>query len=343
MQLFSQISRERVYPAIFQVSEHYCGINPLPTVGRGMGIYVFVGFLFVILASVSWSQGVSEPLVPEQTGIEHSIETVRLKWEREGFEAALENGYYGVAANLVSRLLAQENLSDEDRALFLNHQLKIALIRGDMALASEAYGALEKDNLQKDLLLESFYLFFSGNKKGAEQSLAKIERPLVGAEVAAWIHLLEALILSREGATDAANEAFLLAEELAPTAFLRDQFEIVRFREEVAAGEVDVATVSALRETVRSMAGERGGIEAARLLALALNRLGEQEEAIEVLGNQLSLPELREFNLRSEFLILLGMIAGPDSIRGGLALREVISGEGSLQQQSVALTLLFQS
>ena len=54
-------------------------------------------------------------------------------------------------------------------------------------------------------------------------------------------------------------------------------------------------------------------------------RRGPLHQHVDRVDDQLAQPGLREFNLRSEFLLLMGNIAGAKSTRGRLALREIIN------------------
>jgi tetratricopeptide (TPR) repeat protein len=269
-------------------------------------------------------------------------EAIRREWEFKGVEAAIQNGFFGVARTLVDRLLEEEP-EDGKRESLLNDRLHIALVNGDLALAASTQARLEAEGLRVRPLLAAYVAFFSGNESGSRIILESIPIDSLSRASRSWHHLLEALILAREDLTEPANDAFLLAERTAPSALLRDHFEIVRIRERLSGGSISEEEISALRESVRSMRGERGGFEAARLLAVALNRSGDTIGAIEVLNTHLALPGLRELGFRSDFLLLLGMIAGADTTRGQLALRQLISEAEGGETMAVALTLLAQA
>ena len=271
------------------------------------------------------------------------IASLRLRWEMEGIQTAIQDGFIGVAKTLVDRLLEDPPEEEAAHQKLLRYRLQIALIRGDMETASRAMATLRERGSAPDPLNEALYLFFSGDPEAAATRLADLDPTTLPVDRLAWVRFLQALILTRQGATEEANSLFLEAENLAPTDLLQDHFEIIRVREEIAAGNYDEASISALRESVRSMRGERAGFEAARLLALALNRMGDQAGAIEVLNTHLAMPGLREFNLRSDLLLIMGIISGPESPRGRLALRQIMSDQAKANQQSVALTLLAQS
>lgn len=283
--------------------------------------------------------------VPDALPVQEAaaLESIRQQWEWEGVQSALRSGFPGLADALASRMLRQGGWPKNIRAGLLNARLQAALLRGELINARSYAANLAEEALPVDPLLGAFLAYFSGDALSASSLLQEVEATAQVPEERAWAQVLRALLLTQDGATEAANEAFLKAERMAPTASLRDQFEIIRFREDIRRGSSDPASISALRESARFMRGERGGFEAARLLAIALHRSGDSAGAIEVLSEQLTLAGLREFNLRADFLLLLGAVAGPNSARGRLALREVAGGEGTGEQQALALAMLAQN
>jgi cellulose synthase operon protein C len=281
-------------------------------------------------------------LLPDLEERDQMVERIRRDWQLEAIESAIQNGFLSVAAALAERVL-ETTTSGPEQQRILNFRLQVALARGRLETAQAAADALQQAGLEVNPLLEAMLHFFSGRIDAARNLAGQIRPSQLSPADRAWLRLLEALLLARDGSSEAANQAFLRAERLAPNALLRDHFEIIRLREELWTGSVDDRGVSALRESVRSMRGERGGFEAARLLAIALNRRGEQNEAVEILSAHLAMPGLRELGLRPGFLLLAGMISGPGSTRGQLALQQLVAeGEGG-RDLNVAFSLLVQA
>ncbi len=307
---------------------------------------LFIALLFSWISNTGAQVAESESLslIPDVDDNSALVFQQRLRWEMAGIESALGNGFLSVADTLSQKLLELEDLSETARARLLNDRLRVCLLKGDLTEAEIILQQLREESFDPDPLLEAFYLYFSDDRGLLSLKIVQLGYLELNTEQQAWLKLLEALVLNRDEKIDESNEAFRAAEVAAPNDLIRDQFELIRLREDLVNGKVDSVTISALKESVRSMQGERGGFEAARLLAEALNRAGETDQAIEVLNAQLEQPGLREFNLRSEFLLLMGNIAGAESTRGRLALREVIvEGNSSSEHQSLALTLLAQA
>jgi hypothetical protein len=301
------------------------------------------GFMLLAILVQGETEGAPSSLVPETDSAQLMAERLRLKWELEGVESALQSGFLSVADTLSEKALQGEGIPQSTREGLLNKRLQVFLVQGNLDDARSIIDEISSSSGEPDLLLDAFFRFFSGETDALSDRMTAIRSSSLAREELAWFRLLEALIHTRSGAAEKANEAFRLASIEAPSSLLKDQFELIRFREELALGQFDEITISALRESVRSMRGERGGFEAARLLAVALTKAGQSAEAISVLNEHLAMPGLREYNLRSDFLLLIGTIAGPDSPRGRLALQDIISSQEGSDLQSIALTLLAQS
>lgn len=282
-------------------------------------------------------------LLADSLSTEESVAEIRRDWELNGLETAIGSGFLSIAEILAERLL-ETSESEEETGFLLNKQLKIALAMGNLDLAQDSTERLQADDLPASPLYEAMLLFFTADEEAFRLSLEQVDPDSLRPDERAWYLLFQALQLAREGSLEQANQRFLQAERAAPTGLLADHFEIVRLREDLKNGIYDEDTISALRESVRSMKGERGGFEAARLLAVALNRAGQANLAVEVLSDHLALPGIREFGFRSDFLLLLGTIAGADSTRGRIALRQLVS-EASADpgDLAVAFSLLTQS
>jgi len=313
---------------------------------RLRALILLPGFLTLGLCPGYAQIGSVEPspsfLFPEQVSDSSRVDQLRRNWELRAARSALRNGFIPVARTLVDRLLAG-SLPPGDRKAVLNYGLQVALIEGDMERAGRTMRELEEEGESPDPLMLAMYLLFSGSMDEARNQLEAMDPEPLPAPEKAWFYLMQALERSREGEVEAANIAFYQAERLAPSALLRDHFEIIRLRDELHRGTFSGEGISALRGSVRSMRGERSGFEAARLLVIALNRSGKKDEAIEILNEQLSLPGLKELGYRPAFLLLMGMIAGPDSSRGQLALKQLVSEAEGGETLETAFSLLVQS
>lgn len=296
-------------------------------------------FLLFAVAVLSANPKASEsPLTPNLTNAPEFIAQLERIWTWDALDATLQFGLLGIADQLVEALERQQ-LERPERERLLNTRLKIALIQGDLRKAEAFTERLLEADLKPDPLLTGVLRYCLGDLDRANDALEAATILGGGAEQLAWVALLEALLIQSGEGGAAAREAFGRAIEAAPTPFIKEQFELIRLRQAIQEGGIAPEDISALRESVRSMAGERSGFEAARLLAIALSQAGNTGGAIEVLGSHLAMPGIREFALRSDFLLLLAVISGPDSARGRLALEQLIGEAENAENLSVAFTL----
>ncbi len=189
-------------------------------------------------------------------------------------------------------------------------------------------------------LRQAYVDYFQDRQAVAKERLEGIAPSALPEVDQAWYFLLHGFVLSEAGDSSSANTSFREAERLAPTATLRAQFEVLRIRRELMESPPREETLSELRTTERSMRGQRGGFEAARLLAVALVGLERQAEAVEILEQQLRAPGLTESGLRPHFLLLMGVVSGDDSGRGRLALRQLVATDTDPKMRQTALYLL---
>ena len=319
--------------------------KPLPKILRGLYRLIFAllpGWCIPLSAQPAGMPAVA--LIPDIEDNSRMLADARMRWEIAGIESALENGFLSVADTLSSNLLQRTELTQPTRIRLLNNRLRISLLQGDLGEAGLVIGKIRDAGAEADPLLEAYYYFFTGDRSMLLTTMGQLASQPLDQDQSAWLKLLEGMLLATDNRLEDANEAFNEAESIAPNGIVRDQFELIRLRENLSNGQADEVTISALRESVRSLQGERSGYEAARLLAVALSRLGQTDEAVSVLSAQLERPGLREFNLRSDFLLLIGNIAGPGSSRGQLVLREVIEDPDSpVEHRSLALTQLAQT
>lgn len=178
-----------------------------------------------------------------------------------------------------------------------------------------------------------------GNLRQAAEVLDTIEADALPPGDQPWYALTRGLIASRQGRTEEASEAFREARELAPPSLVT-AFALTIERERLLRGNADEDTVAVLRSRLRDLQGQRGGFQAARLLVVALQQMGQRDEALALLDEQLRFLPLEEHELRNDFLVLLGLIAGPDSGRGALALQELLRRTGSRETRLIALYAL---
>lgn len=285
--------------------------------------------------------GVSIPLVAagEEGMAAEERDRMREEWLQQGMLGARRDGLYGLADRYAAELL--EGARDEGILReALEVRLQVALLEGRTEAVASLMEEMTEQEWVVDPLLRGFAAYFEGDLEAARGAAELGRAGEADRGRRAWFLFLEALVAVRAGENAEANRFFVQAERLAPNSLLRNHFELLRMREELRRGELTEEGRTALRETMRSLRGERAGFEAARLLATALFRAGESGEAVALLSQHLDYPGLREYGLREQFLLLLGMFAGPETTRGRMALRELVGSGTDAGLRDLALTLL---
>jgi len=278
------------------------------------------------------------PLVTEYSiGLERSRDTLRLA----SAKGALAGGYPSLVLKLLNPAEDDPNWSeDHTREVWLT-RLRAWIARGELNLAMGAlreYPLADNDNLK---LLEAAIAFGQGDKARTYSLLAEINLELLSPGERSWHALLNAHRLQAEGDLDGASAEFQRAADSSTSPVLRANFEIIRLRQELNAAPPTETVISGLRESTRSLQGEVGGFEAARLLAIALAQSGRGEDAISLIDRQLQLAGMERTGLRPQFLLLMGLISGEQSGKGQLALRQLLTeAAGDLRVLEPALQLL---
>lgn len=305
------------------------------------GMLVCLISVCLVLAEGASASSVEVPLLEDDSiGLGQSRDALRLA----SANGALAGGYPALAL----QLLAPENddphwSEDHVRAVWLT-RLRAWIARGELNLAMGAlrdYPLADNDSLK---LLEAAITFGLGDKSRSYSLLEEIQWDTLSPGERSWHALLNAHRLQAEGDLDGAAAEFQRAADSSTSPVLRANFEIIRLRQELNAAPPSEIVISGLRESTRSLQGEVGGFEAARLLAIALAQSGRSEDAIALIDRQLQLPGIERSGLRPKFLLLMGLIAGEQSGKGQLALRQLLTeAVGNQRILEPALQLLARS
>lgn len=308
-----------------------------PSLGRLCRWLMILSFYSLGLVSAQ----AEHPLTTEdQIGLEQSRDALRLA----SATGALAGGYPSLALQLLDPEKDDPHWSeDHTRTVWLT-RLKAWIALGELRVAMGAlreYPLADNDNLK---LLEAAIAFGQGDRNRAYALLEQVDMESLSPGERSWHALLNAHRLQAQGDLDGAATEFQRAAESSASPVLRANFEIIRLRQELNSSPPSETVISGLRESTRSLQGEAGGFEAARLLAIALAQSGRSEEAVALIDRQLPLPGIDRSGLRPQFLLLMGLIAGEQSGKGQLALRQLITeATGDVRVLEPALQLLARS
>lgn len=305
-------------------------------------VLVYFRFTFSVAASFCAAlflavpcRAVGEPMpLPDSAG---SVDRASVYWRYHAGLDALKSGLPSLADGLFRGVIENE-LSPPD--LVRDAQLKLvgALIeQRRLEDARTELQAIEPPYVAEYYLRRAVFFFYGGDLIGLEQDLEAIDPDALSSDLLPWYFLLNGVLNKRRGDEVAAQLSFGEAQRTSRGPVQQAQFEAIRISGEILAGQIDERSVQVLAQRVRQHAGSRVGIGFARQYAVTLHQLGRSEEAIAVLREQVNYLTTDETGEESQLQLLTGMIAGPDSSTGRLALIDVIGRAANQQIARVAL------
>jgi len=259
-------------------------------------------------------------------------------WQRQAAESALRNGYPQIAATLYRRLAEGQGTLD---ARFLLNWSTALLASGEVEQAGEKLAQLPDPQMPEARLRRALIEILNREWERAADALEDLAATDVPAIDRSWYYLAQAWLADHEDEDEDAREAFQNAQQAAASPGLAAQFDLMQRAFELRRGTASEAELEDLRETQEEMAGSRAAFEAGRLRAITLARLNRRDRAVAVVEELLRTPGLDDFQLRPQFLLLLALVAGEDTGRSRVALRELLSlPQAPRDLQRVALQLL---
>lgn len=288
--------------------------------------------------------GVEPPLLaPDDQG--RRAMHVEEVWLRESADSALTSGYSSIAARLYEKLLERGNFLAEDR-----EEVVLGLVS---ALISERRfeAAAEKLEEYGDEVEPAFRLrraileFQKGGVRAAAGLLRQLKAEDLGPYDQAWYYLIAGLLREEKQDPMGAESFFEKARAASRSDSQRTLFENILFRSRLLflrPGQLEENLVTDLRAKVASPAGHIDRFQSAKILAVVLHELGRSDEAITLIEDQLKVRSVREGNLEDEFLLILSLVAGPETSEGRDAFRRLLSKDGSRRLQKIAIQILAQ-
>lgn len=271
-------------------------------------------------------------------------------WEIEAAQNALENGFPRIALTYYRRLLqAPSTDTQANQVSLLLPAVTAALATGDVSTARAFIERLQDSDEATPypasaeaaiLLRRSWLAYLEEDIMEAAGLVAALEVEQLNPTDRAWFHLLEGLFAEAQEQVERALEAYTLAREVAPTEALQWRFELLLRSFQLRFGEVDEDEMASLRASRRALRDQVAGVEAARLLAVAMYRQGEVEQAIMLLEDEITLLPATENERRSQLLLQIAFFVGAESVRGRMALREVLRLGRDRERAALALSLL---
>ncbi len=172
---------------------------------------------------------------------------------------------------------------------------------------------------------------------GLEAALQRVGAEDLPPELRAWYFALEARQAASRGAAEEAGAAWVRAEGATVSAAQRSFLESFRLSGALTTGPVTPSMLDDLRRRVEAGRAGAVGQSFARQYAVALEAVGRRDEALELLQAQLRLAGPLEVEETALALALMGLIAGPETSRGQVALLDLLRGGAPSHLQQLAL------
>ncbi len=261
------------------------------------------------------------------------------RWEVLAGDDALRAGLPSLAEGLFRNVLRQESLSAESRQWIYPRLVTALISQRKMQEARAVLDSLPAEGAGY-FLRRALVSFSALDWEGVERNLEEVTLNRLGSGDRPWYYLLQGLRAERAGDRQDADRWFSLAVEESASSAQRAQFEALILRGQIISGEVNEALVERLEQRLSLSQGTRVGFQLARQLAVVQDQLGQKEQAIATLQEQLKAVSPDERHEQDQIRLYLGLIAGTDSARGQEALRAILRGRGDRDVQSLALYLL---
>lgn len=264
------------------------------------------------------------------------------RWQMLAGDDALQLGLPAVAEGLYRRVLADLGEGNEDTRRLLGLRLSSALIaqRRFDAAAIALDETPDRPDTPPFLMRRAIVAYSRGDNAGAVALLDAISPDELSRADKPWYYLLRGMVARSKGDLEAAGPYLTQAHEEALTPAQKAQVEAILLRGQTSADQTDAKTAELLKRQMEQNRGTRAGFDFARQYAVVLDRLGKKDEAIDVLRAQLPLITPLERDEAGQTLLVMGMIAGENTVRGQLAFRDILEGKGSENYQKLALYLM---
>lgn len=302
--------------------------------GLRRGSFFFVG----LLAFGNAFCAVEDPLAVDEP-VAHE-DSVRQIWQVRAADRALKMGFSSLAAAGYRELLETVPAEDSRRDELL---LSLATALISDGKSAEAAAVLERRNDREApaYQLRRAALDWQAHRwKELGERLEALDVDSLPDEERGWYFFLQGLAADRKGQKEVADEAFSQAFELAISPHQQAAFILGQHRARLFSGEANEELAVKLKGQMEEFSGQTTGLRFAQQYAIVLNEIGQKEEAVKVIREQIQRISSAEKELRDQFLLLDGLISGAGSGHGRESMRELLETGSSRRLQRIALQQL---
>ena len=292
---------------------------------------LILAFCLMVNAEIPLSEKTSEDVVSNRARIKQQISTG---------VTALETGLPSIAARIIAQVL-KDLPEGDNRAEDLRLKWVTALLAiGKFEEAEEAMAVeLGLDQPMWELRRAMLDLAL-GRMDAAAGHLDAVGLEALPKGEHCWVFYVRGLLKWDSGEQGAGLELMQKAVELAAFPAQRAQMELALYQRRILTGPVGLEMVEDLKKKTEAFKGQRAGFQFAQEYALALHKLGQHANALNVLEAHLALLSGSDGRDRDQLLLLIGSLSGKESGRGLLALKQLLRGGGERSPMLLGLHLL---
>jgi hypothetical protein len=254
--------------------------------------------------------------------------------------AALQSGFPATAAGIYREILRDPSLPADSRQRLTLALVTAQLDAGEVADAEKILAEYAGPRNAAYQLRAGLVAANARRIPQAKAALAAGKAEDLPAADRGWWYFLQAQVADLDGDTAAANNLYEQAEKIAVSDLQKARFTLGQEQTRLRDGRPGEAQLAALLGNMERFQGTRTGYTYVRTYAAALHKLGRAAEAQALLQRQLAVVPVSEREAADQLALMLGLIAGEQSVAGRQAFKQLLRAGQKPETQLLALQLL---
>ena len=254
--------------------------------------------------------------------------------------AALQAGFPATAAGIYRDILRDENLPADSRPRLTLALVTALLDAGEIAEAEKILANYQGPHGAAYQLRVGLVAANARRIPQAKAALAAGKVEDLPAVDRGWWYFLQGQVADADGDTALANNLYEQAVRTAVSELQKARFMLGQEQTRLQTSQPGEAQLAALRGNMERFQGTRTGYTYVRTYAAALHKLDRSAEAQALLQRQLAVVPVSERDAADQLNLMLGLIAGEQSVAGRQAFKQLLRAGQKPETQLIALQLL---